>query len=376
MYRIRTFVRGTGFFISKTIVVLDSILTLTKQFVSIKSTPDNKEALDEILELALAELGGFSIERFERNNIKSALIYNTKTRPKKFKILLNGHLDIIPGKEEQYIPKVVGNRLYGVGSMDMKANVVCLIAVFKEVASVVSYPLALQLVTDEEIGGFDGTKYQVEKGVRADFVIAGEPTNFDIVHKAKGVLWMKIRAKGKTAHGAYPWRGENAIEKMKTFLDLLQKNFPNPSKEQWVTTVNVANIETDNQAFNKIPDNCTVWLDVRHIPEERGDIIKKIKKIVPKGFAVEIVANEAALLTDQKNVYLKALEAITKKVTKKNVAIRGAQGSSDARHFASVNCPGVEFGPIGKGIGSDMEWVDIPSLGSYYEIVKKFLLSL
>ncbi len=67
----------------------------------------------------------YTIERFERNGIKSALIYFGRTRPKEFKVLLNGHLDVVPGKKEAYTPKIKGNRLYGVGAMDMKANVAC-----------------------------------------------------------------------------------------------------------------------------------------------------------------------------------------------------------------------------------------------------------
>jgi succinyl-diaminopimelate desuccinylase len=56
---------------------------------------------------------------------------------------------------------------------------------FIDCAENLKYPVALQLLTDEEIGGFDGTKFQVESGVNAEFVIATEPTNLDIVVKAK-----------------------------------------------------------------------------------------------------------------------------------------------------------------------------------------------
>src|SRR3989344_4569440 len=132
--------------------MLQSIVSLTEKFISIKSTPENAKALGKILELALSNLKGYRIERFEHNRVKSALIYNSLRRPKKFKIILNGHLDIIPGKEHQYVPRIRGRRLYGVGSMDMKANMACLIMVFKEIADKVNYPLGLQLVTDEEVG--------------------------------------------------------------------------------------------------------------------------------------------------------------------------------------------------------------------------------
>lgn len=326
------------------------------------------------MELSLNNLKGFTIERFQKNGVKSALVYNTKKRPKKFKIILNGHLDIIPAKNFQYKPKIKGQRLYGAGAMDMKANLSCAIFAFKNIAKKVKYPLALQIVTDEEIGGFNGTKHQIDKDVRADFVISVEPTNFDIVNRAKGILWLKISAKGKSAHGAYPWRGENAILKMNEFINALKKEYPTPKQEKWITTINLSKIETNNYAFNKIPDDCSVNLDVRYIPEEKDKIIKNIKKILPKGFQLDIITNEPALSTDKNNHFIKLLKKSGKKIIKKEILLRGAQGSSDARHFVKINCPGVEFGPIGGGIGSDNEWVDIHSLEKYYQILKDFLL--
>lgn len=356
--------------------MLQAIISLTKKFISIKSTAGNTEELEKILELALSHMAECTIERFERNGVKSALIYNAKRRPKKFKIILNGHLDVVPGKEYQYTTEIKDNRLYGVGSMDMKASATCLILAFKEMAGKVSYPLGLQLVTDEEVGGFDGTKYQIEKGVRAEFIIAGEPTNFDIIHKAKGVLQVKISAKGKTAHGAYPWRGKNAIWKMNDFFNALKKRYPVPEREVWTTTVNLSKIQTSNQAFNKIPDDCASWLDVRFVPEEAKTIKENIQGLLPKGFIFDVIAHESVLLTDENNEFIKLLKKSSQCIADKDVRLRGAHGSSDARHFVRVNCAGIEFGPIGGGIGSDYEWVDILSLEKYYQILKDFLLAL
>ena len=354
----------------------DKILPLAKKLISIKSTPDNRKALSEALNLVVSELEGYKIEKFERRGVKSILVYNTPKRPKKFKIILNGHLDVIPGKDNQYSPKTKGDRLYGVGSMDMKANVACLIAAFKETANKVDYPLGLQLVTDEEIGGFDGTKYQIEKGVRSDFVIAGESTDFNIKNRAKGVLWAKVSAKGKTAHGAHPWRGENAIRKIEEFLRELGKHYPVPKKESWVTTVNVASITTSNRAFNKVPDDCEVWLDARYVPEDSKKIAGNLKKLLPKGLKMEVITNEPALSTDASDSYLRLLKKKTEQITKKKVKILSANGSSDARHFALVGCPGIEFGPVGGDIASDKEWVSIPSLETYSRILAEFLASL
>ncbi|MDP2860175.1 MAG: M20/M25/M40 family metallo-hydrolase [bacterium] len=357
-------------------IMMNKIISLTKKFISIRSDPENAEELDRILKIALSNLEGYRVEQFESNGYKSALIYNTPMRPSKFKIILNGHLDVISGKEYQYVPQIRNNRLYGVGSMDMKANVACLIMVFREIANQVNYPLGLQLVTDEETGGFNGTKHQIDRGVRADFIIAGETTNFQIVNKAKGVLLVKISVKGETAHGAYPWKGENAIWKMNKLLSLLEKKYPIPKQEKWVTTINLSRIETSNRSFNKIPDDCATWLDIRYIPEEADTIVGEIKALLPTGFKLDIVTNEQALLVDRNNQYLKVLKKVGKQITKKKVSVYGAQGTSDARHYSRVNCNGIEFGPIGGGIGTDNEWVDIPSLETYCQILKSFLLSL
>ena len=356
--------------------MINNIVSLSAKFIRIKSVQGNTKALEEVLGLALSELKGFKIERFEKNGSKSALIYNSTKRPKKFKIILNGHLDVVPGKEHQYSPKIVNNKLYGVGALDMKSNVACLLNVFKEMAAKVNYPLGLQLVTDEETGGFNGTKHQIEEGVRADFVIAGETTNFQIAHKAKEILWLKISAKGKTAHGAYPWRGENSIWKMNKFLNLLEKKYPLPTKEKWGTTINLSRIETGNRSFNKIPDACEVWLDIRYVPEEAAIIKKDLKTLLPKGFKLEVVVDEPAMFVDEHNHYLKTLQKIAAEVTGKKVTCYGAQGSSDARHFTRVNCNGIEFGPLGGGIGTDAEWIDITSLGKYTSILTKFLASI
>ena len=355
---------------------MNKIVTLTKEFISIKSNSENTAELNEILEIALAKLKGFTIERFENKGAKSALIYCAKKRPPKFRVILNGHLDVVPGKDYQYFPKIKGDKLYGVGSMDMKGSVACLIMAFREVATKVDYPLALQLVTDEEIGGYNGTKYQIEKGVKADFVIAGESTGLQIANRAKGILQVKISTKGKAAHGAYPWRGKNAIWKMNKFLNSLLERYPIPSKQDWVTTINLSKIETSNQAINKVPDDCVIWLDIRYIPKEAETIVSNIKGLLPKDFKLDILEKEPALFVDENNHYLKALQKVGEYVTKKKVVFYGAQGSSDARHFTKAGIDGIEFGPTGDNIGSDNEAVSIKSLGQYYQILTSFLLSM
>lgn len=355
----------------------EKIVALAKKFIEIRSIPSNPKGLDGALDLAVNELQGFTIEHFDHNGIKSALVFNTETKPENFKLILNCHLDVIPAKESQYTPEIEGDRLYGAGAMDMKSNVACAIIAFREVAKKIPYPIAIQLVTDEQQGGFDGTKHQIESGVSADFVLATEPTNFDIVYKAKGVLWLRISALGKSAHGAYPWRGENAIMKMNTFLQKLMSTYPNPKEQAWVTTVNVSTIATKNDALNKIPDDCVAELDIRYVSNNADSILNEIKKLAKEcNVQFEVLVKEPAMHVPKDNHYLTTLKDVSKKILGKDIILRGAQGTSDARHFAAIGAAGVEFGPIGGDIGGDNEWVDIPSLDKYYEIIKAFLLEI
>jgi succinyl-diaminopimelate desuccinylase len=353
---------------------MSSTVSFTQELIKIPSQPNNPEALDAILKLALSQLQDFTIETFERSSVKSALVYNTDKRPESFRILFNAHLDIIPAKKEQERPRIVDGRIYGAGAMDMKAGVASMIAAFKETANRVAYPMALQLTTDEEVGGFQGAKYQVDQGVRADFVIAGEPTDFDIVYKAKGILQVKVTARGVTAHGAYPWRGDNALWKLHQFLTKLQAHFPQPDQDTWQTTVNLSRIETPNRSFNKIPDICSAWLDIRFTREDQDTVREKLSKLLPNDCSLEVVFFDPAMQTAENHMFINALAEHTEAVTGKPARRRGANGSSDARHFVAAGCAGVEFGPIGGGIGSDNEWVDIASIETYQRILKNFLL--
>ena len=347
------------------------IVAFTKKLISINTEPQNKKELNIALNLIKKTLKGIRVKTFSKKGYSSLLFYNKPT--KKFRIILNGHVDVIPGKGKQLVPYIKKNRLYGLGAMDMKGNLATLIHVFRDVAFKVNYPIALQIVTDEEIGGFYGTKYQIERGIRADFVISSEPTNFDIVYTAKGILWCKIRLYGKSAHSAYPWRGINAVDIANKFITTLEKKIKNPKKDIWKSTLNIANIQVTNKAFNKIPDYCELWIDIRYVPKDKDLILQNIKNILPPRSKFEVIINEPPLNTPRKNSYIQRLKKITENLYKRKIRLRGANGTSDVRHYTTVGVPGIEFGSIGDGIGGDEEWVDLRSLEIYYNILIDFL---
>lgn len=127
-------------------------------------------------------------------------------------IILNGHIDVIEAEESQFEPYVSEGKMYGRGSVDMKAGVASMMETFVRLKDCdLATKIMLQIVPDEETGGNHGTKFLTENGYLGDFVICGEPTHMGIAIESKGVLQLDFNIRGKPAHGSRPWEGVNAI---------------------------------------------------------------------------------------------------------------------------------------------------------------------
>lgn len=239
--------------------------------VSIPSTAERPEDLRRALEFVLAVVGpGFTVERFESRGKPSALVYPGPGRPR-FRVILNAHLDVVPGLPEQFRPRLEGTRLYGRGTQDMKVSALVQAMVFADLAATLAHPIALQLVTDAEVGGRDGTLHQLDQGVVGDFVIIGEQSRLRVATESRGVVTASLRAEGRGGHSAYQWLGDNAIIKLVRSVDRLLAGYPVATEEVWRTTVNVARIETTSWDLNQIPSEARAWLDIR-FPAEDADL--------------------------------------------------------------------------------------------------------
>jgi succinyl-diaminopimelate desuccinylase len=356
---------------------LNEIVELTQSLIKIPSTAENITALNEAIRLVEHEVKDFTIKTFNSNGKPSLLIHNAAPDTKHFKIILNAHLDVVQGQKKQFEPMIKNGRLYGRGAYDTKAAVCVMIFLFKELARQVSFPLALQITTDEETGTL-GAKKQVDEGYRADFIITGEcGSNLTITNKAKGIRNAKLTALGKISHSAYPWRGENAIIKLQKALAVITEKYPLPTKESYTTTINITKITSNNEVWNRTPDHAEAYMDIRYMPEDKN-IVQDLKDILPKDILFELIPEYtySPIDTNQNNPYVLRLRSIGKKILNHDIDFRTAHATSDLVRFAAVGCEGVEFGPIGANQHADNEWIDINSLGDYYQILKQFLLSI
>ncbi|MBB6448250.1 succinyl-diaminopimelate desuccinylase [Geomicrobium halophilum] len=214
-------------------------------------------------------------------------------------LLLCGHMDtVLPGKQEwEYPPfeaKQVEKKLYGRGASDMKSG---LAAMFLAVESLflqkeeLPHDVVFLATAGEEVDSCGARMYLKNHGVsNVEAMVIGEPTREKVVVGHKGALWLEILTFGRTAHGAMPHQGVNAIERMKKVMALLDEcrlNWKVTGEPLGESSLSINKIEGGVQA-NVIPDQCRVYVDIRTIPpQSHKELILELETKLQALFAEE-----------------------------------------------------------------------------------------
>jgi succinyl-diaminopimelate desuccinylase len=285
-------------------------------------------------------------------------------------IVFNGHVDVVSGKKEQFVPVEKNGRLYARGAADMKAGVAAMMFAMKELRNQkLGVRIQLQIVSDEEIGGMNCTGYLVENGYRGDFVISSEPTQLGIALQAKGVLRLEVEVTGKSAHGSRPWEGDNAIVKAyRAYEKMLELPFTKESSDFYESpSVNLA-IIAGGEVFNKVPDRCLMSLDIRYLPGQDPDsIVQQIQSISDGQVTVSLKGIPVA--TERDNIFITQLKPVLEKHIDGEAVIFGQHGAADTQYFAAHGIPAIEFGPSGANWHGDDEYVELESMEKYKDIL-------
>ncbi|MBT2686234.1 ArgE/DapE family deacylase [Bacillus sp. ISL-37] len=285
-------------------------------------------------------------------------------------IVFNGHVDVVSGKKDQFIPVEKDGKIFARGAADMKAGVAAMMVALKEMQNQnLGVKIQLQIVSDEEIGGMNCTGYLVENEYRGDFVISSEPTQLGIALQAKGVLRLEVEVTGKSAHGSRPWEGENAIVKAyRAYEKLLELPFTKESSEFYQSpSINLA-IISGGEVFNKVPDYCVMSLDIRYLPGQDPDsIVQQIESISDGKVTVGLKGIPVA--TERDNIFITQLKPVLEKHIGGEAVIFGQHGAADTQFFAAQGIPAIEFGPSGANWHGDNEYIELESLEKYKDIL-------
>jgi succinyl-diaminopimelate desuccinylase len=293
-------------------------------------------------------------------------------------VIFHGHLDVVPARDGQFDPRVEGDRLIGRGAYDMKGGLAAMMCAVHDVAANEHVRVRFICVPDEESEDVEHrcTEALVQEGLRADFAITGEPTDLHIGVQAKGVLAVRVEVCGYAAHGSTPWLGDNAILKAyDVFRRIETLRFSRESSDLFDRpSINVSRI-AGGDAFNKVPDRCTMDVDIRYLPnQDPAEILAEIRALAD----VRIVKTfqRAPARVSRSNPYVRALrDAVSTSLEGEALSI-GRDGASDAISFLEAGIPAVEFGPTGGGHHGPEEWVSISSLAQYRQALRDFVVGL
>jgi succinyl-diaminopimelate desuccinylase len=293
-------------------------------------------------------------------------------------LVFHGHVDVVPGRPEQFDPRVEGDRLIGRGAYDMKGGLAAMMCALCDVAPNASVAVRFMCAPDEESEDVDtrSTDVLVDEGFKGDFAITGEPTDLHVGVEAKGVLAIRVGVQGRAAHGSTPWLGDNAITKaIDVFRRIESLPFSRESSEMFDRpSINLGRI-VGGDAINKVADTCTMELDIRYLPnQDPGEILAQIRGI--PDIVVSKTFGRIPAQVSRTNPYVLALCDAVSRSTHGEAMSVGRDGASDAVSFLSAGIPAVEFGPTGAGHHGPDEWVSIASLARYRKALRDFVIEL
>lgn len=193
-------------------------------------------------------------------------------------LVLSGHTDTVPFDEAKWHSDPLqlierDNRLYGMGSADMKGFFAVVIEALRELPlDQLKQPLILLATADEE-SSMCGARALAGLPQRLGrHALIGEPTGLRPVRMHKGISMESIRLTGKAGHSSNPKLGVNALEGMHQVIgevlrwrDDLQRRYRNPAFEVEVPTLNLGHIHGGDNP-NRICGQCELQFDLRPLP--------------------------------------------------------------------------------------------------------------
>ncbi len=298
-------------------------------------------------------------------------------------LLLAGHLDTVPpgGGTWSHDPlsgALEDGRIYGRGAADMKGGIAAMFFAAGALAQSGFEPsgdLILAGTVGEEVD-CRGAQALLEKGWLdgVSAIAIPEPTDLELCIAHKGALWLRVETRGRSAHGAHPDLGVNAILHMADVIrDMVAVEWdapPHPLLGR--PTLNVATILGGTKT-NMVPDRCELTVDIRTLPQQsHGEVVAwlegllgELEGVDGEGAAVlEVLNDRAGLSTPADHPFVEATQAVGRALWGRAMTPTGAPYYTDASVLGpGSGLPVILLGPgeAGQAHQTD-EWVGTEAL--------------
>lgn len=262
-------------------------------------------------------------------------------------VALMGHLDTVPPHPDDAPARLEGDRLFGLGSSDMKGGLAVMMTLVEELdRSALPYNLVLVFYEREE-----GPFQESGLGLLLDVLpqlrnirlgIALEPTDNVVQVGCVGSLHATLRFGGRSAHSARPWQGENAVHKAGPFLAELLQLPPREVRQAGYSFFEVFSITraAGGRARNVVPDSLELNLNYRFAPGKSLEAAQEEVRALVAGRA-EVTFTDLAPSgrVCAGNPLFERLLATT------GLPATSKQAWTDVARFSELGVDAINFGP-------------------------------
>ena len=286
------------------------------------------------------------------------------------RIAFSGHVDVVPVGEgwtrDPHGGELAEGRVWGRGACDMLAGVAASVAA----ASRSRAPCAILLTTDEETGMRAASHALAEgllEGVEA--VVVGEPTDMAVGVAEKGVLWLRVTARGRNAHGSMPELGDNAAQRLVRALHAigaLRWEGEHPLLGR--PTLNLGTLRA-GEAVNQVPASAVAELDLRYLPGAKADdIVARLREAAREPVEVDVLSDHAPFeVAPDARLARAAVRAAGTRAL-------GLPYGTEASKYAPAGIPSVILGPGEPGLAhTSRESVRVEALERAVEVYAELI---
>lgn len=376
----------------------DHVVNLTRDLIRFKTVnpPGNEQPVAEFLQGMLVDLG-FEVELQPVGPNRANLIARLPGRSSGH-LVFTGHVDVVapgelPWNHGPFDAEVEDGRVYGRGSVDMKGGVAAMVSAAVALARAGFKPeadLILAVTCGEETGLIGARTMAEQRSLEGSrWLVVTEPSDLNVFIAHKGILWVDVRAYGRTAHGSMPSLGVNAVSYMARLIARLEE-YPFSYEESPLLgnpTLSVNVIQGGNKT-NVVPDFSTVSIDMRTVPSQRHEtIVEDLRRVadeVARDFGpelrveVETINNAEGVETPSGDHLIEEMVQAITDVRGQRPTVGGVVYTTDASVLKpAFDLPTVICGPGTPGMAHQPdEWVAIDQLDQAAQIYASLAVRL
>lgn len=306
-------------------------------------------------------------------------------------LMINAHLDTVgtAGMSEPFSGAVRSGRIHGRGAQDTKGGVAAALATARalsEAGAAIRGDVVLAFVADEEHASL-GTR-EVIRRRRTDAAIVIEPTGLDVCVAHRGFGVFELRTHGRTAHGGRSDLGIDAnlhmgavLADLRRLRDRWKRRPPHPLLG--TPDLHLPLIRGGEQLYSYAGE-CVAHLEVRTVPgQSEAGVTKELEEIFADLTGrVEDFVGEVRPVLWRGPHEIEPGRPIVRRVVEATTEVRHAPPRlighgwwEDSGLLGAAGIDTVILGPLGAGLHTAEEWVDIESVVHLAEILVRTTLS-